>query len=136
MTSVTEHHETYKGYDIAVKRLGFKHDAIEVANGIIDLFPPWRCGYVRIPKDHAYDGRHYDIINEDISVHGGLTYADKGLGDMDEWGDSWVIGFDCNHYGDTPSKWPLDAVIAETKQLVDQIIAVTAQKTLPNPGQK
>lgn len=59
----------------------------------------FRCGYVRVPKDHPWYGKHYDDI--DVKVHGGLTFAKKdqecGKGGAD---DGWWFGFDCAHSGD------------------------------------
>ena len=45
------------------------------------------CGYIYIPKTHPDFGKDYDDV--DVSVHGGLTYADSGC-----------FGFDCGHHGD------------------------------------
>ena len=48
-------------------------------------------GYVYLPDTHPDFGKGYDDI--DVSVHGGLTYADGGC-----------FGFDCGHAGDlTPA---------------------------------
>lgn len=60
-----------------------------------------RCGYVRVPKGHAWHGKGYYDISPD--VHGGLTFAqadepcDKAGAD-----DAWWVGFDCAHAGDAP----------------------------------
>jgi hypothetical protein len=57
-----------------------------------------RCGYVAVPEGHAMHGKDYDEV--DVTVHGGLTFADgtdtypvaaEGL---------WWFGYDCAHYGD------------------------------------
>lgn len=74
-------------------------------------FGHW-CGYVGVPKDSRLDGKNYYFYTEsenglskleqainDISVHGGLTYAGK-LGDRAK-DDLWYFGFDCAHSGDT-----------------------------------
>jgi hypothetical protein len=48
----------------------------------------------------------YDEIDGDISVHGGLTYADRCQGDIchvpapGEPDDVWWFGFDCAHCWD------------------------------------
>lgn len=61
----------------------------------------YRCGYVRVSKDHPWYGKGYDEVN--ASVHGGLTFAaydevcDKGGPD-----DGYWVGFDCAHGGDAP----------------------------------
>ncbi len=46
-------------------------------------------GYVAVPKDHPAWGRDYGEI--DVDVHGGLTFAGRGID------DSWVFGFDTSH---------------------------------------
>lgn len=69
------------------------------------------CGYVGIPKDHKLYGCDYPWVNEfyDISVHGGLTFANECQpGEMERAichkdgvnDDVWWLGFDCCHYRD------------------------------------
>lgn len=55
------------------------------------------CGYVALPPNHSYYGKHYDNIP--VYVHGGLTFASEGDGDRWQKG-YWWIGFDCAHWGD------------------------------------
>lgn len=50
------------------------------------------CGYVKLPPNHAFSGKHYDEI--DVQVHGGLTFACR---DLD---GGWWIGFDTAHFED------------------------------------
>ena|ERR1017187_5301940 len=50
------------------------------------------CGYVNIPKEHKYHGKHYDDI--EIDCHGSLTFFDT-----DKYDKYW-IGFDCAHSTD------------------------------------
>ena len=58
----------------------------------------WWCGYVGIPKDHAWFG--LDIDDYDHIAYGGVTYADDT---PPPWlacdcGDTaWWIGFDTHH---------------------------------------
>jgi len=59
------------------------------------------CGYVTVPKKHHFYGLHYD--KPSVSVHGGLTYADKGK-----------FGFDCAHAGDL-SPGVLLSILAASK---------------------
>ena len=54
----------------------------------------YRCGYVRIFNIHPWYGKNYHEI--EVDVHGGLTF-----GKFDKNRDYW-LGFDCNHYGDSP----------------------------------
>ena len=73
-------------------------------------FGHW-CGYVGVPKESRLNGKNYYISSEsenglskleqainDISIHGGLTYAGK-LGERSK-DDLWYFGFDCGHAGD------------------------------------
>tara|TARA_R110000868_G_scaffold307378_3_gene568870 strand:+ start:6337 stop:6735 length:399 start_codon:yes stop_codon:yes gene_type:complete len=85
------------------------------------------CGYVDIPRGNALFGRYYDDEPLcEISVHGGLTYAD-GTGDV------WTLGFDCAHSGDADKpegdEWgnvyrDADYVERELRSLADQIAAI------------
>lgn len=68
------------------------------------------CGYVGVPADHPCYGRDYDSVG--VSVHWGLTFADKCAPDADEARHIchpkdgaanehvWWLGFDCAHSGD------------------------------------
>lgn len=51
------------------------------------------CGYIYLPVGHPLHGIHYDGFNDDVDVHGGWTYADSE-------GETWCVGFDCNHFYD------------------------------------
>lgn len=63
------------------------------------------CGYVALPREHPYYGKGYEQI--EIDVHGGLTYCNERLGDLDA-GNVWWIGFDCAHLGDlVPAIWEM-----------------------------
>jgi hypothetical protein len=54
-----------------------------------------RCGYVTVPAGHPAHGKGYDDdLLGNVSVHGGLTYAEP------EEDGGWTFGFDCSHYGD------------------------------------
>lgn len=67
------------------------------------------CGYVGVPPGHPWHGLGYDQVHEmesELSVHGGLKYADACQGDIchkpapGEPDDVWWLGFDCAHVGD------------------------------------
>lgn len=83
------------------------------------------CGYVAIPQGNSLYDKDYDDI--DISCHGGLTYSDKGLHEINI--QDWVIGWDYHHcsdysgYGFEPDgkKWTTDEIIDEAKCVIDQI---------------
>lgn len=72
----------------------------------------WGNGYVAVGEEHPWYGKGYDYIECDI--HGGLTYAQ-----MNEENE-WVVGFDCNHHGDSLENWPEYRVEAEAKRLYEQ----------------
>ena len=63
-----------------------------------------RCGYVAVPKDNPFYGFGYDDVHLNEGVHGGLTFACRGLGVGDESMQAaegmWWFGFDCAHYDD------------------------------------
>ncbi|MBO0887470.1 hypothetical protein J2P12_00055 [Candidatus Bathyarchaeota archaeon] len=68
-----------------------------------------RCGYVRVPPSHPAHGKNYDDV--DVSVHGGLTFAELEPCVEHEDGQGWWLGFDCAHSGDAmydPSVKPED----------------------------
>ena len=66
------------------------------------------CGYVGVSDGHPAFGKDYNDV--DVSVHGGLTFADhcrgepgKGICHLPEAGEPdhiWWLGFDCHHYRD------------------------------------
>lgn len=65
------------------------------------------CGYVGVKPRHPLFGKSYDEAHQamDISVHGGLTYANSCSGNVchiadDPEDNTWWFGFDCHHGGD------------------------------------
>lgn len=99
---------------IAVRRpndvlLTGKHAGHEFA--IVHNQSGYRCGYVKVEKDHPWYGTNYNDL--DVDVHGGLTFAaadepcDQGGPD-----DGWWVGFDCAHCGDAK-----DPALLTTDQL-------------------
>jgi hypothetical protein len=62
------------------------------------------CGYVAVPPGHPLHGKDYDV--PDVSVHGGLTYANRCSGHIchvpkpGDPDDVWWFGFDCGHFQD------------------------------------
>jgi hypothetical protein len=59
-----------------------------------------RCGYVGVPIGHSLFGLQYMDIDNDINVHGGITYSDKNGNYPIKNNELWWFGFDCAHYGD------------------------------------
>lgn len=68
------------------------------------------CGYVGVKEGHPFYGKEYNDIDEDIEVHGGLTFAGEcqerendfeGVCHKVDGEDKvWWLGFDCAHSGD------------------------------------
>ena len=67
------------------------------------------CGYVDVPPGHWAHGDPCVYVD----VHGGITYARET---EDGW---WRVGFDCNHFGDTPARWTKAAVAQELYKFAD-----------------
>lgn len=83
-------------------------------------------GYVAIPPEHPLYGIHYDDINTNIEVHGGLTFSERfcffkrttpELLDSKIPDNYWVFGFDTMHYGDTLEGCPREYCISEVNRL-------------------
>lgn len=72
-----------------------------------------------IPEDHPFYGAYYDDLEDDIVVHGGLTFS----GDIEDV-DGFLLGFDCAHYGDSPEVQDEEYTLNECKKLVDQLIKI------------
>jgi hypothetical protein len=94
------------------------------------------CGYVGVPSTHPAYEKDYDNVN--VSVHGGLTYANKCNGHIchvPEPGmpdDVWWLGFDTAHYDDLSPSIPhlkgygatykdVNYTRKETEQLAEQL---------------
>jgi len=93
-------------------------------------------GYVALPKGHPCYGKTW--LNIDVSVHGGITFNEKGDGKKWEK-EYWWIGFDTGHSGDyspgleekipdfyqgsclTAEYRNIHYVIQETKRLAEQL---------------
>ena len=119
-------------------RLEFEHDGMMC---LILRMPEMGglCGYVGLPPGHPAYGLDYDKIDEKyhIAVHGGLTLAGEGDGDLRPSGYWWVC-FDCAHAGDlVPGLYrispgqilyneyrDIDYVIRETKALAEQLFLI------------
>lgn len=112
----------YKGFECYINCVGFdKCQSIREAitlTGSEDFSMRrwWLCGYVVLPGDHPLNGEHYDDINSVVDVHKGLTFSDN----YDN--NTWVIGFDCNHYGDGDKENTEEFVVSEIQKLIDQLL--------------
>ena len=100
-----------------------------------DLFGHF-CGYVGVPHDHPLYGEGYDDVDQDVTVHGGLTYSNSEIPGVVIGTNYWYFGFDCAHNGDIccmsgsfgdincSSKinvWTIQKVLEECKHLADQL---------------
>ena len=95
----------------------------------------WGNGYVLISEEHPLYGKGYDEIHElmpELSVHGGLTFADDSERLKENWtelakelhGDNkkyWIVGFDTVHYGDNLINCSREYVLKETENLAKQL---------------
>ena len=67
------------------------------------------CGYVGVPSGHFAYGKHFNVVDVDIRVHGGVTFASNSSHvsggvylevDPGESEDVYWLGFHCGHMGD------------------------------------
>lgn len=102
--------EVYRGYRVLVKRFGFKPSSTLP-------FSCWYCGYVEIPKGGIFYGvDDFDELNCELNnFH--INYAD----DLPETGN-FVLGFDCNDFGDSSRVQNVEFALKECYYIVDQII--------------
>lgn len=93
----------------------------------------WGNGYVGVPPDHPWHGKSYGHeLLQDISVHGGLTWASDYAPRPPTIDDPsprcspgyWWFGFDTAHLGDTEYSCPKSYVEAETERLYQQACVV------------
>ena len=98
---------------------------------VINLGGSHPCAYVVLPKNHVFNGVHYEDIP--VECHGGLTYCADELEGVEIEDGEYVVGWDYAHWGDfiagmdiggsggfTPKKWT-------TAEIVDEVIAVCKQ---------
>jgi len=95
-----------------------------IKNKEADSYPSgWGNGYVGVPPEHKYHGKHYGDFY--VDVHGGLTYSGKAgcLADSPKElpEDYWVFGFDTAHLDDDLNRWPEALVWEETHALKEEL---------------
>lgn len=107
-------------------------------------------GYVAVPPENRYHGRSWEDMDEEINVHGGITFSEpvtypdkmndreireeyigkrnailekaEFITENTEIGDDWwIFGFDTAHWGDNKYDWDRQAVIDETLSLMEQL---------------
>lgn len=91
-------------------------------------------GYVAIPPEHPFYGKHYIEVFDYIDVHGGLTFSGPSNTCL-RWNDTevidnktssiptdwWVFGFDTMHGNDYLKDWPRERCIEETLRMKKQL---------------
>lgn len=94
-------------------------------------------GYVAIPPTNKYYNMSLDELNEEVGVHGGVTWFETAANSINilmeaeristdtkisEIGDDWkIVGFNTMHWGDNSTIWNKKAVIKETLNLQRQL---------------
>ena len=97
------------------------------------------CGYVGVPRSHKLFGDNYDQQNNNLIVHGGLTFSSE-CGSLDETGEGichpaddgdhvWWFGFDCFHCGYDLSPVPELASISGPEAIYKDLDYVTEEVT-------
>lgn len=98
--------------------------------------------YIYIPYSKELDklvktlGGMYPF-EENCGVHGGITYGGtidgiskwhcpySGVISADKYDAKYiVVGWDTNHYDDTPDRWTYRSIIEENEQLANQILEI------------
>lgn len=109
----------YRGYKYIIRRLWHVNSK--------DAYPmnaTWYCGYAEIPEDdRLYGVNELSDILEEFNVHGGISFT----GYLDEEGDAFLLGFDCNHARDDIHEQDIFYVDRECKNLIDQIIELNKE---------
>jgi hypothetical protein len=81
-----------------------EHDEVKDGRRIVVVFTSMghRCGYVGVTEGHKLHGKGYSDLDNELDVHGGLTYSghDGNYPVHNEDGVWWFVGFDCAHYND------------------------------------
>ena len=98
------------------------------------------CGYVEVPNTHpCYLAFDYDDLIESLEVHGGVTYTDSFLQNVESNG-TWFIGFDAAHACDKTRYWnhgefrDLDYMVNECHKLAQQLKKIDESRMLEYKG--
>lgn len=105
----------YRGYDLIVRKVGY--EPWQITPGFFPNNSYWYCGYAVIPEYSPLYGVDYQDLEDDIRVHGGLTFSGRIEGV-----DGYLIGFDCNHAWDDPHVQDEKYTLKECASLVEQLI--------------
>lgn len=101
-----------------------ENPTIKYGNTIIQR--GWGNGYVIVPKGHPWYKKDYEVIN--CLIYGGLTYSQQ------EKRDTWKVGFDTNHHGDTIEIWTYVKVAEEALDLYRQAVEADKYSYTPKPN--
>ena len=90
-----------------------------------DLEKGYANGYVAVPKNHPLYKNDWDDL--DIDIHGGITsietfHKDPNIIQLTDDvipEDSWVFGFDTQHFLDNRKNWNRGTCINETLKLCE-----------------
>lgn len=109
----------YRGYTYIIRRLRYVYPE--------EVYPTntqWYCGYAVIPPDdRLYEINELNEILEEFNVHGGISF----VGQLEEVGDAFLLGFDCNHARDDIHIQDIFYVDRECRNLIDQIIELNKE---------
>lgn len=78
------------------------------------------CGYIGLPKEHPWYGKHYNDLSF-VNVHGGLTWSAYYTGDNEPDG-LWWIGFDTNHWEDNAENCNQEYCLGQIERLKQQAL--------------
>lgn len=109
--------ENYRDYEILVRKLSYDKES-----NVSWIPNTWYCGYVVIPANDKFYNASEDLLDT-LDVHGGISFT----GYLDEVGDAFLLGFDCNHARDDIHEQDIFYVERECKSLIDQIIELNKE---------
>lgn len=107
----------YRGCDLIVRKVSY--EPREIPASLYPINDHWYCGYVVIPEYSPLYEADYQDLEDDIRVHGGLTFSGRIEGV-----DGYLLGFDCNHAWDDPHVQDEKYTLKECKSLADQLISL------------
>ncbi len=117
MKSEVVRRENYRDYEILVRKLSYDKES-----NVSWIPNTWYCGYVVIPANDKFYNASEDLLDTS-DVHGGISFT----GYLDEVGDAFLLGFDCNHARDDIHEQDIFYVERECKSLIDQIIELNKE---------
>lgn len=95
------------------------------------------CGYVAVPENHPFYEKHYWEIDDQIEVHGGLTFGGRLQGSNDYW-----FGWDYAHAGDytgyatfgtnDEKRWTTQEIVDECLKVIKQFQKYEKAEVQPN----